>query len=255
MYSRPQTKIPEVAVVAPSRDGNEEMYSRGGARSSEGARAASEANRRVAELEKQVEQLRARTERAEKKARVATGKAAASEANAAAAAAESSALFSGNWRDPRLTFQGRVLARSLNEKARKEIQRETRRAEVAERAAQRVVQRAKKSEAQALTKLARENELKKRAHERARDSEERLEAALKKAKTGGTVIKRSFALRRFRETGKLRVVKKLYERTKGELCRASPTSSTPPSRLWPRAEGTSCTTSASRAPWSSSPRT
>ena len=78
-----------------------------------------------------------------------------------------------------------MLARSLNEKARKEIQRETRRAEVAERAAQRVVQRAKKSEAQALTKLARENELKKRAHERARDSEERLEAALKKTKTGG----------------------------------------------------------------------
>ena len=66
LYSRPQTKIPEVAVVAPSRDGNEEMYSRGGARSSGGARAASEANRRVAELEKQVEQLRARTERAER---------------------------------------------------------------------------------------------------------------------------------------------------------------------------------------------
>jgi hypothetical protein len=184
LYSRPQTKIPEVAVVAPSRDGNEEMYSRGGARSSEGAKAAGEAKRRVAELEKQVEQLRVRTERTEKKARVATGKVAASEANAAVAAAESSALLPGNWRSPRLTFQGRVLARTLNERARKEIERETRRAEVAERAAERVVQRAKKSEAQGLTKLARENELEKRAHERARDSEERLEAALKKTKTG-----------------------------------------------------------------------
>ena len=131
LFSRPQTKIPEVAVVAPSRDGNEEMYSRGGARSSEGAKAVVQAERRAAQLEKQVEQLRVRTERAEKKAKVATGKAAASEANAAAAAAESSALFSGNWRDPRLTYQGRVLARSLNDKARKEVERETRRAEAA----------------------------------------------------------------------------------------------------------------------------
>ena len=38
LYSRPQTKIPEVAWVAPSQDGNEEMYSRGGARSSEDAK-------------------------------------------------------------------------------------------------------------------------------------------------------------------------------------------------------------------------
>jgi hypothetical protein len=50
---------------------------------------------------------------------------------------------------------------------------------VAERAAEQVVQRAKKSEAQSLTKLARENELKKWAHVRARGSKERLEAALK----------------------------------------------------------------------------
>jgi hypothetical protein len=54
-----------------------------------------------------------------------------------------------------------LLARSLNEKARKEVERETRRAEVAERAAEKVVLRAKKSEAQSLTKLARENKLKK----------------------------------------------------------------------------------------------
>ena len=107
LHSRPQTKIPEVAVVAPSRDGNEEMYSRGGARSSEGAKAVVQAERRAAQLEKQVEQLRVRTERAEKKAKVATGKAAASEANAAAvAAAESLALFSGNRRDPQLPFLG-----------------------------------------------------------------------------------------------------------------------------------------------------
>jgi hypothetical protein len=72
LYSRPQAKFPEVAVVAPSRDGNEKMHNRGGARSSEGAKAAGEAKRRVAELEKLVEQLRVRTERAEKKARVAT---------------------------------------------------------------------------------------------------------------------------------------------------------------------------------------
>jgi hypothetical protein len=97
--------------VAPSRNGNEEMYSRGGARSSEGAKAASEAKRRVAELEKQVEQLQVRTGRAEKKARLATGKVAASEANVASAAAELPALFSGNWRDPRMASQGRVLAR------------------------------------------------------------------------------------------------------------------------------------------------
>jgi hypothetical protein len=73
-----------------------------------------------------------------------------------------------------------VLARSLNEKVRKEIELESRRVEMAERAAERVVQRTKKSEAQALTNFARENELKKRAHERAQDSEERLEATLKK---------------------------------------------------------------------------
>ena len=97
-----------------------------------------------------MEQLRVRTERAEKKASVATGKVAASEANAAFITAESPTLFSSNLRDPRLTFQGRVLARSLNEKARKEIEREARRAEVAERAAERAVQRAKKSEAQSL---------------------------------------------------------------------------------------------------------
>jgi hypothetical protein len=111
VYSRPQTKIPEVTVVVPlsSRDGNEEMYSRGKARSSEGAKTAGEAKRRVTELEKQIEQLRVRMQRDEKKARVATGNVAASEANAAAVAAESSALFLGNWRDPRLTFQGCVL--------------------------------------------------------------------------------------------------------------------------------------------------
>jgi hypothetical protein len=94
LYSRPQIKIPEVAVVALSRDGSEEMHSRGGARSSEGAKAAGEAKRRLAELEKEVGQLRVRTERAENKARVAAGKVAASEANAAAATAESPALFS-----------------------------------------------------------------------------------------------------------------------------------------------------------------
>ena len=58
LYSRPQTKIPEVAVVAPSRDSNEEMYSRGGARTSEGAKAVVQAERRAAQLEKQVESLR-----------------------------------------------------------------------------------------------------------------------------------------------------------------------------------------------------
>ena len=36
MYSRQQTHIPKVAVVATSRDGNDEMYSRGMKRSSEG---------------------------------------------------------------------------------------------------------------------------------------------------------------------------------------------------------------------------
>jgi hypothetical protein len=50
LYSRPQTKIPEVAVVAQSQDGNGKIYIRGGARSSEGAKAASEAERRIAEL-------------------------------------------------------------------------------------------------------------------------------------------------------------------------------------------------------------
>jgi hypothetical protein len=114
------------------------MFSRGGARSSEGAKAAVEAERKTAKLQEQVEQLHNRTERAEKKAKVATDKASAAEAKASAAAAESSALFSGNWRDPRLSFQGRVLARSLNEKAQKEIERETRRAEVAKREAERV---------------------------------------------------------------------------------------------------------------------
>ena len=38
LYSRPQTKIPEVAVVAPSRDGSEEMRSQGGACSNEDAK-------------------------------------------------------------------------------------------------------------------------------------------------------------------------------------------------------------------------
>ena len=38
LYSRPQTKIPEVAVVAPSRDGYEEMCSQGGACSNEDAK-------------------------------------------------------------------------------------------------------------------------------------------------------------------------------------------------------------------------
>ena len=38
LYSRPQTKIPEVEVVAPSQDGNKEMCSRGGACSSEDAK-------------------------------------------------------------------------------------------------------------------------------------------------------------------------------------------------------------------------
>jgi hypothetical protein len=54
LYSPPQTKIPEVAVVAPPRDGNEEICSRGWARSSESAKAAGEAKRRAAELYKQV---------------------------------------------------------------------------------------------------------------------------------------------------------------------------------------------------------
>ena len=38
LYSRPQTKIPKVAVVAPSRDGSEEMCSQGGACSNEDAK-------------------------------------------------------------------------------------------------------------------------------------------------------------------------------------------------------------------------
>ena len=37
-----------------------------------------------------------------------------------------------------------------------------------------------------------------------------------------TVIKRSYALRRFRETEKLRVVKKLYERTKRKAAAKDP---------------------------------
>ena len=36
MYSRQQTHIPKITVVATSRDGNDEMYSRGMKRSSEG---------------------------------------------------------------------------------------------------------------------------------------------------------------------------------------------------------------------------
>ena len=113
-----------------------------------------------------------------------TKKAADLKVNAAAATAELSALSSGNWKDPRLTFKGRVLARSLNEEARTRLDRESKRAEAAKRTADRAVQRAKKNEAQMLAKLAKENELKKRAHARARESEERLEAAMKKkAKT------------------------------------------------------------------------
>ena len=94
--------------------------------------AAVEAERRMAELEKQAEQLRVWTERAERNAEMAKIKVGASEANAAADD-DSSALFSGNWRDPWVTFRGLVLARSLNERARKEVLLETRRAEVAER--------------------------------------------------------------------------------------------------------------------------
>ena len=74
LYSRPQIKITEGTVVAPFRDGNEEMYSRGGACNSEGAKASGEATRRATELWKQVMQLQFRTECAEKKARVKTGK-------------------------------------------------------------------------------------------------------------------------------------------------------------------------------------
>jgi hypothetical protein len=88
-------------------------------RSSEGAKAAVEAQQRAAMLELQVEQLRLRMERAEKIARVATEKVAALRAEGAAATAEASALFSGNWRNPRLSFKGKVLARSLNEKGQK----------------------------------------------------------------------------------------------------------------------------------------
>ena len=55
-------------MAAPSRDGLEEMFSRGGMRSSEGTKAVVEAKQRVAKLEVQVEQLQRRVDRAEKKA-------------------------------------------------------------------------------------------------------------------------------------------------------------------------------------------
>jgi asparagine synthetase B (glutamine-hydrolysing) len=118
------------------------------------------------------------------------------------------------WRDPRLAFQGHVLARSLNEKARKEAEREAQRAEVAERAAERAVQRAKKSEAQSLTKLARENELKKWAHGRVRDSEERLEAAMKKVKLGETRICSRLFLERWQTPRSSRLSSKTWPRRK-----------------------------------------
>ena len=114
----------------PRRQGGD-VQSRRGAQQ-RGRMAAVEAERRMAELEKQAEQLRVWTERAERKAKMAKIKVGASEANAADDD-DSSALFSGNWRDPWVTFRGRVLARSLNERARKEVLLETRRAEVAER--------------------------------------------------------------------------------------------------------------------------
>ena len=65
LYSRQQTQIPEDYVVAPSQDGTKEMYSRGGALSSEGAKAVVQAERRTAEFEKISEQLRLKTERTE----------------------------------------------------------------------------------------------------------------------------------------------------------------------------------------------
>ena len=87
-------------------------------------------------------------------------------------------LFLVFWvRDPRLTFRGRALARSLNEAAKKDLEREGRRVEVAERA----VKRAKKKEELAFAKFDRENELKKKAFRRVKELQAELDKAMKEA--------------------------------------------------------------------------
>jgi hypothetical protein len=102
MHSRLHTKDPYYAVVAVSRDGNEELKTRGGSLSSKGAKATVQADQRAAELEEHVKQLQFRSK--------------ADSANAL-----KSVLFSGDWRSPRLNFKGRELARKLFKRAKKRV--------------------------------------------------------------------------------------------------------------------------------------
>jgi hypothetical protein len=112
LYSRLQTKIPEGAVAAPSRSGLKEMFSRGCSCSCEGAKAADKAKRRAEDLEKQVGQLRVRTKRAEKsqggsrQGSCLRGKCCRCRRRRRIAGA----LLGKSAKDPRLAFQGRVLA-------------------------------------------------------------------------------------------------------------------------------------------------
>jgi len=148
MSSRQQTKIPRYAVVAVSRDGNEELRTRGGLLSSEGAKAVVQAERRTAELEKLLKDEQLRAECAEKTAKVATDRAAASGAKAAAAAAETSALFSGNLRYPRFSTTGRALVRRIEEAALIDVERKEKDAETLLKKAGAVASKAKRTAAE-----------------------------------------------------------------------------------------------------------
>ena len=105
-------------------DGNEEMYSRGGRPSSEVAKKVNALSRATERLVADVEHARVQIEREAKKAKVSRAREAAAKQQVASLQAEVSALYSGDPRDPRLSFRGRMLAQSLTKEAMKELAKE-----------------------------------------------------------------------------------------------------------------------------------
>ena len=185
MFSRVQTKILEAYVVPPSRDGADEMNSRGGNQSSEATKVINGLSQKVQKLTVQLEQAQVQIEREQKKAKGAQAKVADGLKVMAALQAEAAALYTGDRCDPRLTHRGRLLAKALTKEGEAVVVREQRRTEAAERATRRALKRLRLVEG----KLERENLLKKNALKRAREADAvgAKDSACKKAKEDSKV--------------------------------------------------------------------
>jgi len=128
-------------------------------------------------------------EREKKKSKAADAEVALGKKLLATPQAEVVALCCGDPRDPRdprLSFRGRALAKSLTKDARAEVAREVRRTEAAERSTRRAVKRAEDLQ----VKLDRENGLKKAALKRTRDLRATVEkeSEFKKARAASNVM-------------------------------------------------------------------